>query len=268
MLPAADEALAALGPQLLLGLLGLALWRTVVAPRLPRPGAARSSSRLLPAWLLALAVQFAGGGLLLATLAPGHGRVPLSTLLAASLGGNLAAAVVILWMARRHADARAALRLAAPSPLVGLLAVPAAWLALLPLVGLAQVVSQAVFAALDIEPERQDALLAFAKDPAARTLWAWLAIVLLIPACEEFLFRGALYRGLRRALRPLPAMLLSGLFFGLLHEPVAAAQVAALGVGLAWLAERSGGLLLPILVHAFQNALTLVIASHWPELLP
>ena len=83
--------------------------------------------------------------------------------------------------------------------------------------------------------------------------WLLVLAVVLAPLCEEFIFRGLVFGGLRRSTGLLPAMVLSAALFAIVHPPVSMLPVFALGLCTAWVYERSKGLLAPMLVHAVYN---------------
>jgi ABC-2 type transport system permease protein len=78
--------------------------------------------------------------------------------------------------------------------------------------------------------------------------------VLAAPLCEEFIFRGLIFGGLRRSMGALPAMLVSAAIFAIVHPPASMLPVFVLGLCTAWAYERSRQLLAPMLVHALYNA--------------
>jgi membrane protease YdiL (CAAX protease family) len=84
--------------------------------------------------------------------------------------------------------------------------------------------------------------------------WLYALAVVAAPLCEEFIFRGLLFGGLRRSLAFLPAAALSAALFAIMHPPVSMAPVFVLGLCAAWAYERGRGLLAPVLVHAVYNA--------------
>lgn len=92
---------------------------------------------------------------------------------------------------------------------------------------------------------------------------AVIAAVVLAPIAEELLFRGLLHRSLRRGLRIIPATALSSVLFAVVHVDVAFSQPLALvgltlvGVILAVAYERTGSLIVPIVIHAVHNAVTI-----------
>lgn len=84
--------------------------------------------------------------------------------------------------------------------------------------------------------------------------WLLVLAVVLAPLCEEFIFRGLVFGGLRRSTGLVPAMLLSAALFAIVHPPVSMMPVFALGLCTAYVYERSKGLLGPMVVHAVYNA--------------
>ena len=101
-------------------------------------------------------------------------------------------------------------------------------------------------------------------DTPVQLLLAVLAAVVMAPIAEELLFRGLLHRGLRQRLRIVPATIISSVLFAIVHVDVAASQPLALvgltfvGVVLAVAHERTGSLLVPVVIHATHNAVTIV----------
>ena len=83
--------------------------------------------------------------------------------------------------------------------------------------------------------------------------WLLGLAVLAAPVFEEFLFRGLVYRGLRRSWSVLPAVFASAFLFAIVHPPVSAVPVFALGALAALAFERGKRLTAPILAHAIYN---------------
>ena len=90
--------------------------------------------------------------------------------------------------------------------------------------------------------------------------WFGVLAVVAAPLFEEYLFRGLVYRGLRRTMRPALAILASAALFAIVHPPLSFVPVFALGVLAAMAFERSKLLLAPILAHAIYNAAMLEFA--------
>lgn len=93
---------------------------------------------------------------------------------------------------------------------------------------------------------------------------AVIAVSLSAPIVEEIFFRGLLYRSLRNRLPILPAALLAGMLFGLVHiasYPLDTLPVKAVfGVIACLLYERTGSLLPGIGLHSFLDASAINIA--------
>jgi membrane protease YdiL (CAAX protease family) len=87
--------------------------------------------------------------------------------------------------------------------------------------------------------------------------WMFALAVVAAPLCEEFIFRGLIYGGLRRSMHPWQAMLVSAAIFAVVHPPLSMLPVFVLGLCTAWTYERSKTLLAPMLVHAAYNAMIL-----------
>ena len=96
-----------------------------------------------------------------------------------------------------------------------------------------------------------------ARLPPMGAAWMLAMAVIAAPLCEEFIFRGLIFGGMRRSM-PLPlAMLLSAGLFAIVHPAVSMAPVFVLGLGTAFAYHRTRTLLAPMLVHAIYNAAVL-----------
>ena len=89
-----------------------------------------------------------------------------------------------------------------------------------------------------------------------------IAAAVVAPIAEETFFRGFVYGGLRGRIGTLGAMLISTLFFTALHFTLDQfIPIFALGIFLAWLYERTGSLYPGILLHASNNAISLILLA-------
>ncbi len=84
--------------------------------------------------------------------------------------------------------------------------------------------------------------------------------VVLAPACEEPIFRGMVYRGLRATHGVRTSVLVSAGIFAMVHPVVSMVPVFVLGVVAALIYERTRSLAAAILVHAVYNAVVLLPA--------
>lgn len=108
-----------------------------------------------------------------------------------------------------------------------------------------------------IEPLRSDAFWLFA-----------LAIVVGAPLSEELLFRGFLLSALARTrLGYFGAALLTTLGWTILHagySGLGLVEVFLAGLFFSWLLWRTGNLLVPLICHAFYNAVVLIALLFLP----
>lgn len=91
---------------------------------------------------------------------------------------------------------------------------------------------------------------------AAHPVEAFLLLTVIAPLTEEPVFRGIILRGLGARYRPVAAILLSSLLFGLSHfNPWQFLGPAALGVLVGWFFLRTHSLVPALFAHALNNAL-------------
>lgn len=84
-----------------------------------------------------------------------------------------------------------------------------------------------------------------------------LMIGIVGPFCEEFVFRGVIYRSYGRSVR---AILLSAFLFGLMHMNFNQMIYAfAMGIFLAALVEAAGSLWASVFCHMFFNSISVVL---------
>ena len=79
------------------------------------------------------------------------------------------------------------------------------------------------------------------------------------PFCEEFLFRGLVYRSLRRTLPLAVSVLASAAIFAVIHPGVSMGPVFVLGLVTALSFEATGLLLAPIIAHAVYNGIVMFL---------
>lgn len=85
-----------------------------------------------------------------------------------------------------------------------------------------------------------------------------VAVVIAFPLCEDFFFRGALFRGLRRGQPEGVAVLASALLYAISLAGAVRGLPAAFLVGLftAWLRARSGSVVPAILAHVAMEGVS------------
>ena len=110
--------------------------------------------------------------------------------------------------------------------------------------------------ALESEAFQNSEALLF-SGPAALQL---LFIGLVIPVCEELIFRGLIYMRMRQYANVNSAIMVQALIFALMHGNMAQGIYAfILGVLLAYVFEKYGSLKAPVLVHVSANLLSVVM---------
>lgn len=107
---------------------------------------------------------------------------------------------------------------------------------------------------------RQRIVEAMQQDPGVEFLVIMVLLAVVVaPVAEELLFRGMLYLPLRSKTGPLVAGLIVATIFALIHGYLwGAPYLFVIGVLLAALVESTGGLTVPIIVHALHNAVIVV----------
>jgi membrane protease YdiL (CAAX protease family) len=98
-------------------------------------------------------------------------------------------------------------------------------------------------------------------DTALIVTFTFLAAI-VAPFMEEFVFRGFLFNALLRYMPVWVAAVISGIIFGASHgSPTAFLPLAASGVVLAYVYERSGSLTASMLTHALFNLINVALIS-------
>jgi uncharacterized protein len=125
----------------------------------------------------------------------------------------------------------------------------------------------AILIAIAVQPEQEDVTdqLGYGESAAANVV-VGLLVIGVAPLTEEIFFRGFMFAGLRRRLPFFAAAAISAGVWGLFHYTGPGTlgvvlQLAAFGVILSWLYERTGSLWPPIAVHAVNNAIAFAILT-------
>jgi membrane protease YdiL (CAAX protease family) len=89
---------------------------------------------------------------------------------------------------------------------------------------------------------------------------------LIVPVFEELLFRGFFQTALRSLSgSPWTGIVLTSIFFAILHPPTHIPALFMLSCGLGYAYERSGSLLRPILMHIFFNGFSVAMTLLMPQ---
>ncbi len=101
-------------------------------------------------------------------------------------------------------------------------------------------------------------------EQAIAMLDPWLvviAIAIFAPIAEELFFRGIVFNAWLRESGRVPAYVGSAALFAVIHLSLASfLPIFLLGIALAWVYERTGNLLAPIVMHATVNGISVAAA--------
>ena len=138
---------------------------------------------------------------------------------------------------------------------------------ILPAFGL-HYISQTVLAQLGHEPVVQQAVqMVMATEHPVEVGLQIVSVVMMAPIAEELLFRGILFNTIKHAGYPLAGMFASAALFALVHGSVALMlPLFVMGFALAWVYEKSGSIIAPIVMHATFNAINFTFLKMAPTL--
>lgn len=92
-----------------------------------------------------------------------------------------------------------------------------------------------------------------------------ISIALIGPIAEEFIFRGMLLHRMMKKTSMWGGILISSILFGILHADIIGATIFGIVTSLLYL--KTGNLLIPILLHIFNNSIAVIltfVAPSWP----
>ena len=101
------------------------------------------------------------------------------------------------------------------------------------------------------------------KELTGGPFWSsFLTVAIFAPIFEEWLCRGMVLRGLLTKMKPVWAIVISALFFALIHaNPWQALNAFMIGLVMGYVYYKTGSLLLTMIIHFVNNG-TSVILSH------
>jgi len=245
----------------LCSLLALAIWQKVreEIPYLLDPTATPTPAILLSDGLIAALCFFVGGGVLMGLFAgsdpktfPPGARITVAYV-AAGLGVGLFFTASIARRGIKPLDRTAPGRLGSvASGVVGGVAAGALAMVYLYLIDRIPLLAR-------LKEEAPDLLATEYGENFL--LWFRGLAILGAPPVEEFIFRGLVFRGLRRTLPLRWSVLASAAIFAIVHPPISFLPVFGLGIATALVYERTGRLMAPILCHMAYN---LIVTSFQP----
>ena len=138
-----------------------------------------------------------------------------------------------------------------------------AYLFAIPLLVGALVTVAVILNLLKIEPPPQPVFTMYLSEERIAVVRILLLLAVVAgPVAEEIFFRGLLYGWLRQRVGVRNGLVVSALFFALLHmDAVAFFPILGLGLLFGWVYERSGSLAAPVAIHIFHNGGMLFAAS-------
>ncbi|RNF38891.1 CPBP family intramembrane glutamic endopeptidase [Planococcus salinus] len=122
-----------------------------------------------------------------------------------------------------------------------------------------------MLALLQVAPWLVDLILEPVPLPDNTLYLVLTALILSVigPIAEEFIFRGLLLKRLIRKTSMWGGVLISSILFGILHADIVGAFLFGVIASLLYL--RTGNLLLPILLHVFNNTIAVLLMFVPPD---
>lgn len=91
-------------------------------------------------------------------------------------------------------------------------------------------------------------------------IWTFGMAVFFAPLVEEVLFRGIILKGYLQQFSPTKAIIISALFFGLIHfHPIQGLSAAMIGIVLGWMYWRTQSLIPGIITHFVNNLVAMLL---------
>ncbi len=135
------------------------------------------------------------------------------------------------------------------------------YIGILPLLVLSGFISTLILKILNLKPQPMPIVIFFLKEKNILNL-SLLALeaIFIAPLLEELIFRGVIFRLLRKRYPFLFSSLIAGVAFSFLHyNSFSFLPILILAVALAYIYERQKNILAPIFLHSLHNFLTLLI---------
>ena len=97
-------------------------------------------------------------------------------------------------------------------------------------------------------------------------LFITLLLVAATPGIfEEFIMRGVLFHSIKKQLKPIMAIVLTGLIFAMYHGFLRMFPIIPIGIILTWLMYETKSIFVPMIIHTLFNGIQVYIALHFDE---
>ncbi len=114
----------------------------------------------------------------------------------------------------------------------------------------------------DLEPQLYEEMLRMAMG-GKDFLFLFIIGAVLAPFAEELFYRGMMYPIFRRQVGPLPAMLIAGTLFGIVHfDPWRVIPLAIGGTLLCYLYEKTNSIYVTTVAHGIWNGLMTLLVFY------
>ncbi|MDP8262185.1 MAG: CPBP family intramembrane metalloprotease [Candidatus Ancaeobacter aquaticus] len=136
-----------------------------------------------------------------------------------------------------------------------------AYIAFVPVFLLLVVVSYVICGYFGISPQPHELVKIFSVEKSAyKIIYLVLVATVFAPLYEEIVFRGFIYTVLRKYLGVTQSLCMSAIIFGAIHFNMSQfIPVMGLGIILAYLYERTGTLIAPIVFHMLNNTVAILL---------
>ena len=108
-----------------------------------------------------------------------------------------------------------------------------------------------------------DLLMEAMKQLTGGPLWSsFLVVAIFAPIFEEWLCRGMVLRGLLTKMKPVWAIVISALFFAVIHaNPWQALNAFLLGLVMGYVYYKTGSLILTMVIHFVNNGTAVILSN-------
>ena len=111
--------------------------------------------------------------------------------------------------------------------------------------------------------EFYDMIMEMMKEMTGGPFWSsFLVVAIFAPIFEEWMCRGMVLRGLLTKMKPVWAIVISALFFAVIHaNPWQALNAFLIGLLMGYVYYKTGSLLLTMLIHFVNNGTAVILSN-------